>query len=882
SLKMWAQCYLFSDQLDAAWPLLKESLQQRLRTLGKSHAEYAQCLNNMGIFYLKIADYPKAASVFLEAKEIQMNTLGKMHPDCAQTANNLGLLYYEAGEYGKSELFYLESKDILYRSAGQTHPMYDQILNNLGNLYLSMGANTKAESYFLEAQTIQLLTNGANNPSYVKILNNLGILYKNMERFDQAEQLFKEAVSINEKNQTANDPNYGRSLNNLATLYYERRDYQQAERLFQEAKVSWQKNLGQGHPLNILCLTNLGECYRQLGDYPKAEQYYLEAQTLILKTLGREHPFFVVNSYNLSQLYQSLQRYEDAGTLLLEIGRINRLQIGRNTSFLSDNQIQAYTNTFRLMEDNLYSFLQAHQTPELCAEGYNNTLLMNGLALEQNRMLARALDGVDSTTIQLYEKWQSCHRRLAKRYARPLAERKKIVEVEAEAESYEKELKQRLPAFQEIRKTCTWESIKTALKPGEAAIEWVRYHFNQSDSIMYAALLIRSGDTHPQFIGICEERQLIKLLPGNTNDAVGTPPDPSRGIIRTGPGSFKGLYELLWQPLDKLLADVQTVYYSPVGTLHRLNFDAIPLPGNQILADRFRLVRLGSTRTLAIDGEGSAHRTAGSAVLFGGIYYDMDSTAILSANARIDGLELASRGADLEMENDTSRQTGNWQFLSGTEKEVNSLERLLAAAGFKPQLKKGFEATEESLKKIGQTKPSPYLLHLATHGFFFPDPRDNTQRLSLPVEQETGFKTSTNPLARSGLLMAGANHAWKTGKPLKKSMENGILTAYEISHLDLSNTELVVLSACETGLGQLQGNEGVFGLQRAFKIAGARYIIMSLWQIPDQETAVFMTAFYKQWLEAKKSIPDAFHAAQQEMRQQFNLPYLWAGFVLVE
>jgi CHAT domain-containing protein len=136
-------------------------------------------------------------------------------------------------------------------------------------------------------------------------------------------------------------------------------------------------------------------------------------------------------------------------------------------------------------------------------------------------------------------------------------------------------------------------------------------------------------------------------------------------------------------------------------------------------------------------------------------------------------------------------------------------------------------------------------------------------------------------MIRSGLIMAGAKQAWLTGKH-PEGQEDGILTAYEISQMNLSNTELVVLSACETGLGQVSGNEGVYGLQRAFKIAGAKYLIMSLWKVDDQSTRAFMTEFYKQWLQGKQSIPQAFRAAQQSMRAKNSSPYDWAGFVLIE
>jgi CHAT domain-containing protein len=150
------------------------------------------------------------------------------------------------------------------------------------------------------------------------------------------------------------------------------------------------------------------------------------------------------------------------------------------------------------------------------------------------------------------------------------------------------------------------------------------------------------------------------------------------------------------------------------------------------------------------------------------------------------------------------------------------------------------------------------------------------------VTEKNVYRQSDNPLIRSGLILAGGNHAWNTGKSVKTGLHDGILTAYEISQTNLSNTELVVLSACETGLGDIEGNEGVYGLQRAFKIAGAKYLIMSLWKIPDLQTSEFMTQFYKNWLENKMTIPDAFRQTQQEMRRRFLDPFGWAGFVLIE
>ena len=217
----------------------------------------------------------------------------------------------------------------------------------------------------------------------------------------------------------------------------------------------------------------------------------------------------------------------------------------------------------------------------------------------------------------------------------------------------------------------------------------------------------------------------------------------------------------------------------------------------------------------------------------------------------------------------------SWGFLGGTDKEASQVHQILNANNYSALLKKGNTASEEYLKRIGVAGASPKVLHLATHGFFFSESEESEEG------QEPVFKLSDNPMIRSGLVLAGANYVWKSGEALP-GREDGILTAYEISQMNLTNTELVVLSACETGLGDIKGNEGVFGLQRAFKMAGARYLIMSLWQVPDLPTQDLMVTFYEKWLEEGLEIPEAFRSAQQEMREKHQDPYLWAGFVLVE
>ena len=303
--------------------------------------------------------------------------------------------------------------------------------------------------------------------------------------------------------------------------------------------------------------------------------------------------------------------------------------------------------------------------------------------------------------------------------------------------------------------------------------------------------------------------------------------------------------------------------------------DAIPISETETLADKFQLINLNSTRQIVINNR--LKKTNQQAILYGGIRYELDSLK----NKEIPMLAQIKGDISFQMV-DSKLRGGNWDYLAGTEREVNSIEKILQQTGVEVTLKKGYEATEESIKSIGSDDGgSPRILHIATHGYFFADTKKTELTSSNIRNEDLIFKMSNHPMLRSGLIMAGGNAAWQ-GQQQLEGREDGILTAYEISLMNLKNTELVVLSACETGLGDIQGNEGVYGLQRAFKIAGAKYLIMSLWQIPDRTTSILMTLFYKKWLEDKMSIPEAFQSAQKELRDKGIDPYKWAGFVLME
>ncbi len=894
SLSDLASLYHAFDFFEKAEPLYLEAKTIREKNPGKAHPHYAISLNNLAAFYVALARYEKAEPLYLEAITIREKELGKEHPKYASSLNNLASLYSAMGWYEKAEPLQIEAKAIWEKALGKEHSDYAVCLANLGILYYHTGNYKKAEAIYLEAKVLREKSLGKEHPDYVSSLYNLVVLYMAMGNYEKAEPLIIESKAIYEKSLGKEHPEYAGILNYLALLCKKTGNYEKAEAVYLESKAIYEKILGKEHPKYASSLNDLASLYRDLGNFEKAEPIYLEAKAIWKKSLGNEHPEYAKALNNLAFLYENKNRFPASDLLLTELSALEQARLSKAASFLSELELTNYTATFQSTGDDLASYLLARPSGlpgVLPAMAYDHALFFKGFLLTAAEGLnTRSTAAPASEEINL--RLKSYRRRLAAEYAKPVAERKGVAELEEKANSTEKELARTVTGYADAIRQVKWQEVQRVLKRDEMALELVHFQVNfpkNTDSTLYAALLLLPGAEQPTFIPLFEEKSLDSILQTQGErkaDYVnGIYALAERGAKPLGKPQ-KTLYDLLWKPLEPHLQGVQTIYFSPSGLLHRLNLAAIPISMDSMLGDRYHLVELGSTRQLVVPSVGSpARKIANTAVLFGGITYDADTTAMSQANAGLDSISITSRGELSFSYTDSTLRVGTWRTLPFTDREVKSVEKTLNSAGFQIETRRSFAATEEAFKSIGAgDKPSPRVLHLATHGFFFPDPKNSPSPLErgLGGEAEPVFKRSDHPMIRSGLLLAGANYAWATGKSLRPGMEDGILTAYEISQMNLSNTELVVLSACETGLGDIQGNEGVYGLQRAFKIAGAKYLIMSLWQVPDQETSVFMSVFYKHWLEGKKDIPEAFRTTQQEMRERFINPYQWAGFVLVE
>ncbi len=887
---LWAK----GDLLEAEkWRLETKTIREKVS--GKAHPDYAGALINLGLVYSDMILYEKAELLFFEAKtifEVELRNLE--HPFYANCLSGLASLYMAKGEYEKAEPLLLEVKTIRKNRYGENHLAYASSLNNLAQLYLTLNNCHKAEPLLLEAKKIREVKLGKKHPEYASSLSNLAILYSTMRKFEEAEPLLLEALIIRENTAGKDHPNYAQELINLSYLYSDMGRYEEAQPLLLEAKAIQERTMSREHPRYVTLLIGLGTLYMNKGEYEKSDSFYREAQPLLEKVFGKDHPEYETYLSVVTLFYERQQRYLDAENTIREANLLQFDHLSKAIYFLSEHELSQRIGIFEYEKNKLFNMILERGTRKspigsLPRLAFENSLFFKGFLLNSVNQIKR-LSSFDSTSIQKFNELKTCHSRLAVEYSKPMAIRQGITELEEKANNLEKEIARTVRGFDKPVRFVSWQEVQNTLKIDEVALEFVHFPFYENkteltDSILYAALLLRPGWQQPRMVGLFEEKAIQPLLNAANTQLYAARGDKKRGKaeksegIVVGIGETASLYQLIWQPLDSLLRGAKTVYFSPSGLLHRLNLSAIPIPGSdQVLGDRYKLVQLGSTRQLVVRSSSSS--SSKTAALFGGLRFDGQMTT--ATFDTVTASATATNGIASLRRSLGARGDDTWDYLPGTEKEVQSVGKTLSKSGYTVQTFTSSDGSETAFKSLGTNKTSsPAVLHIATHGFFFPDPKDTLNRASFAVGREPVFKTSDNPLMRSGLILSGANRAWAGGKT-PEGQEDGILTAYEISQMNLSNTELVVLSACETGLGDVAGNEGVYGLQRAFKIAGAKYLIMSLWQVPDKQTSLLMTAFYKKWLEEKMEIPEAFRAAQKEMREQGFDPYQWAGFVLVE
>jgi tetratricopeptide (TPR) repeat protein len=841
SLNYLGGLYVTMGAYAKAEPLLQQALRIRQKVFGAEHPSTAFSLDDLGELYKLMGEYAKAEPLLQEALRIRQKVLGSEHPGTAQSLKHLATLYEDKGEYAKAEPLYQEALRIQQKVPGAENPDTAISLNDMGELYWRMGEYDKAEPLFLEALRIQRKVFGTENPDTASSLNNLGELYKERGEYAKAEPLFQEALQICQKVRGLEDPYTVLTFNNLATLYGAMGDYDGAEPLYQRALEICRKVLGPEHPFTAGGLNNLGELYQKMGEYDKAEPLLQDALRIYEKVLGSENTVTADCLDNLSFLEFDRGWIDEATTLARQTSAVRLKIVSKMFSFTSEEQRLAYLHIF--FPYGLLPVLKGTETD--IAE---DILRYKGVVLDsivEDRLLAEASQGSDDQ--KLLERLNLDKRQLGQLYLQQAQKlsaetNQRINTLEGEVEKIESQFAQHVAGLGQVRHALavSVEQVQSRIPNDGALIEYLRYlHYlgkNQWEWSYGAILLFSKGE--PIWIPLGKAKKIEALVRGYGNLVRDSPEEEELSA------NLQALYEALWVPIRQVLpSQTRKIILSPDGQLNFISFATLLNNDSQFLAQRYDVQYVASGRDLLRELKPS---TAKEVVLFANPDFNLGSTGLLAKSENGSSDPAATTAG--KKKRDLADEIEHWRFgsLNGTQKEKDELVKKFQGWGWPTSDCSAKEATKEALLKIH----SPYILHMATHGFFAKeDPTSAKSGAESPISElqsVTKSKFFKNPMHRSGLALSGAQttiEAWKH-EEVPPVENDGILTAEDVSTLDLQGTWLVTLSACDTGSGEVRAGEGVMGLRRGFIQAGAQNLLMTLWPISDEVTVQIMSDFY--------------------------------------
>lgn len=889
-------------------PLCKQALQIKKELVGESDPSYLLTLNNLALLYRELGDYAKAMSVCKQVVEIRKRVLGERHPEYASSLENLAFIYASTGDFAKAEPLYRQSLEIIRQSVGEKHPKYASALNNLAGFFDRLGDYAQAETRYRQALDVEKQTLGEETPDYATYLGNLaglygrhgdiakaevlyrqaiqinqrllgekhpdyassldslGLLYQRAGEYAKAEPLLRRALEIRKDALGQNRPDYAMSLNNLGTLYEDTGKFDHAERLFQQALEIQKQTLGEQHTSYAVSLNNLATIYRKTGNYAKAEPLFKQAIEIQRQSLGENHPAYADCLHTLALLYIDMDDFAKAEPLAYQSLRISRQRLDLASTAQSERQQLLAAEAVRAR---LHNYVNIAQRPGAPVEKvYSEVLAWKGAVTARQQAMRRLGQGQNgSPAAALYQQLAETGRRLeTESRATPTAgqaasHRRRVEQLSDELENLEQKLATVSSDFhQELdQRNRGPDDIRRALPNGTALIDFLEFETSKAritpsayeiESALVAFIVRSDKPVESVYLGPVDPIA-ADITAWRKNFGM------SRSSDATSPGA--DLRRLVWDKLQSHLGDAKIVLISPDGVTAQ--FPWLALPGdkpNTYLIDDVAIAIVPVPRLLPdilarraapMDQQSSG---APSLLLVGDVDFGADPGVRAPIPRTAQNLVAARGGQPLQ-----------WHSLPGTRDEV---------AAIKSTFEKQFgHASPEELTGARATKSAVcaaagrcQYLHISTHGFFAPadlksafssDAPPDTPDLGQTISRQD--LSSYHPDLLSGLVLAGAN------RPIADGQEVGILTALEVSELDLGRVELATLSACETGLGKSAGGEGLLGLQRAFQTAGAKTVVASLWQVPDKATQLLMSRFYDNLWHKHMSKLEALRAAQR-------------------
>ena len=830
--------------------------------------DYANILNTIAISRQRLGQIDEALALVQEAYAITSTTKGKDHKESLVMAGNIATFYQYKGEPEKALPVFLETLQSLEKQFGKKSLEYITLQNNLATYYQDNGMMENALREMLELEKNYQEGIAAEGLLYTTILNNIGVVYFELGMIDSSRVYTGKALKAFKKSPNESPNTFGMALLCQSSIYELEGKTDSAMMSAQEAFDVFTRNEGLADQATYRALQTLTTILEKTGRKQEALVYSQQALASIDSTAGETHPDFFRLLCQKASLQEATGSFDAAFASVERADSLLRRYIGHSSGVYSYSAEEAFADRVSASFTEIANIAVRHlqKFPQASGMIYDNILTTNQILLQQTRVaLDAARNSPDSATSSLARQWNDLRQLYAFQSGLPANNRQYPLDsLERAIAQAEQSLTAIDLPLRQARQKMNWQSVQAALKPGEAAIEFLRLPSDRDSMVNYYALVLRPGDKRPRMEFLFEEKQLIALTRKKSTsplDSIGQlyPPKPTRANPAGQPGS---LYRLVWQPLEKHLNGVKTVWFAPAGLLHRISFNAVTIVPGQYLSDRFELEQLSSTREVAFPrtpvlGKDAVH----TARVFGGIRYDTDRDARLYT--------CPNRG-------DADR--GYPCYLPGTLLEMRVLYRIFRANGVVCDTMSGYEAREDSIKTFfGNTSRPSDVLHIGTHGYF----KNLSKKTVKSIDVQSHW--ADNPMFRSYLLMSGGLKA-HLGNLQVGSASDGVLSAYEIATLNFTDTRLVTLSACVSALGEVRDAEGVYGLQRAFKMAGAQHLLVTLWPVDDAATQLFMEKFYTYWISDNMDIRKAFREARKEFQKsdpKYTHPYYWAAFVLI-
>jgi tetratricopeptide (TPR) repeat protein len=914
SLNNLAALYSDMGNYSTAEPLYQRALAILEKLLGLEHPSVATSLNNLAGLYQDMGNYSTAEPLYQRALAILEKLLGLEHPSVATSLNNLAGLYQDMGNYSTAEPLYQRALAILEKLLGLEHPSVATSLNNLALLYSDMGNYSMAEPLYQRALAILEKVLGLEHPDVATSLNNLAGLYQDMGNYSTAEPLYQRALAIREKVLGLEHPSVATSLNNLANLYQAMGNYSTTKPLYQRSLAIREKVLGKEHPDVAQSLNNLAALYHDMENYSTAEPLYQRALAIREKVLGQEHPSVATSLNNLAALYRAQGNVDEAMEFLTRSTSIQEKNLALIFTTGSERRKRNYMATISGTTNATASLhLQdAPNNPEAARLALTTVLqrkgrvldaltdslqilrqnlnpedqvLLDELAATRSQLAALLFNGVGDTPPQEYQQ--------------------QVAALKAKAEAQENRLARRSAEFRTESQPVTLEAVQSLIPADAALVELVLYKpYNAKATkpderwgVPHYAAYVLPDQGAPKWVDLGEAEPINQAV-SKFRKALQSQASDIKPVART-------LDELLMQPVRQKLGNTRQVLLSPDSQLNLIPFAALVDENNQYLVENYSITYLGSGRDILRLENSSPSRSA--PVVVANPDFDNpgnpavqiasnlktsppapplagEGREVLPFPAREGGLgglgqAALNRGTNNKRSGDIAQM--RFEPLPGTAQEAQVITPLLPGV----TLLTKSDATENAIKQVN----APSILHIATHGFFLEDVElvappaygeSNTFSLgrSLAAVERRPGTTATprnyeNPLLRSGIALAGFN-------PRQSGTEDGVLTALEAAGLNLRGTKLVVLSACETGLGDVANGEGIYGLRRAFATAGAESQLLSVWKVDDYGTKDLMVKYYQRLMN-QEGRSEALRQVQLEMlaNPQYQHPFFWGAFI---